>query len=45
LNDKHTIFGKIVVGYDNVVKIEKTETGPRDKPVETQKIVKAYIKE
>jgi peptidylprolyl isomerase len=45
LNDKHTIFGKIVVGYDNVVKIEKTETGPGDKPVETQKIVKAYIKE
>lgn len=45
LNNKHTIFGKVVAGYDNVVKIEKTETGARDKPVKTQKIVKAYIKE
>lgn len=45
LNDKHTIFGKVVVGYDNVKKIEKTETGARDKPVEDQKIVEAYVKE
>ncbi len=45
LNDKHTIFGKVVSGYDNVVKIEKTETGEQDKPVEAQKIVKAYVKE
>ena len=45
LNDKHTIFGKVVEGYDNVVKIEKTETGARDKPVQDQKIVKAYIKQ
>jgi peptidylprolyl isomerase len=44
LNDKHTIFGKVVKGYDNVVKIEKVETGAQDKPVETQKIVKAYVK-
>lgn len=45
LNDKHTIFGKVVNGYDNVVEIEKTETGARDKPVEDQEIVKAYVKE
>lgn len=45
LNDKHTIFGKVVKGYDKVVKIEKTETGARDKPVKDQKIVKAYVKE
>ncbi|MEO0508351.1 MAG: peptidylprolyl isomerase [Verrucomicrobiota bacterium] len=44
LNDKHTIFGKVVSGYDNVVKIEKTETGEQDKPVAEQKIVKAYLK-
>lgn len=44
LNDKHTIFGKVVSGYENVVKIEKTETGDRDKPVEDQKIVKGYVK-
>ncbi|HBR94469.1 MAG TPA: peptidylprolyl isomerase [Opitutae bacterium] len=43
LNDKHTIFGKVVKGYDNVVKIEKVETGAGDKPVEEQKIVKAYL--
>ncbi|MDQ8193998.1 peptidylprolyl isomerase [Coraliomargarita sp. SDUM461004] len=43
LNDKHTIFGKVVKGYDNVVKIEKVETGDQDKPVVDQKIVKAYV--
>ncbi len=45
LNDRHTIFGKVVAGYENVKKIEQTETGPRDKPVEDQKIIKAYVKE
>jgi peptidylprolyl isomerase len=45
LNDKHTIFGKVVEGYDNVKKLEKVETGAQDKPVETQKIVKAYVAE
>ena len=45
LNDKHTIFGKVVLGYDNVKKIEGVEKGAGDKPVEDQKIVKAYIPE
>ncbi len=45
LNDKHTIFGKVVKGYDNVTKIEKIETGAQDKPVEDQKILKAYVAE
>ena len=45
LNDKHTIFGKVVEGYDKVEKIEGVEKGAGDKPVEDQKIVKAYIPE
>ena len=44
LNMKHTIFGKVVSGYDVVQKIEKTATGPADKPVSDEKIVKAYLK-
>lgn len=43
LNDKHTIFGKVVQGYENVKKLESVETGPRDRPVEEQKILKAYL--
>jgi peptidylprolyl isomerase len=45
LNDKHTIFGKVVNGYDKVKKIEGVEKGAGDKPIEDQKIVKAYIAE
>jgi Peptidyl-prolyl cis-trans isomerase (rotamase) - cyclophilin family len=44
LNMRHTIFGKVVSGYDAVEKIEKTAVGPGDKPVAEQKIIKAYIK-
>lgn len=44
LNMRHTIFGKVVSGYDVVQKIENTATGPNDKPLEDQKIIKAYVK-
>jgi peptidylprolyl isomerase len=44
LNMHHTIFGKVVSGYDVVEKIENTPTGAGDKPVAEQKIVKAYLK-
>jgi peptidylprolyl isomerase len=44
LNMHHTIFGKVVAGYDVVQKIENTATGPSDKPVAEQKIIKAYLK-
>ncbi|MDD4202691.1 MAG: peptidylprolyl isomerase [Candidatus Omnitrophica bacterium] len=44
LNMKHTIFGKVVSGYDVVEKIENVETGMSDKPIEEQVIEKAYIK-
>ena len=44
LNGKHTIFGEVVSGYDVVQKIESQPTGEGNKPVKTQKIIKAYIK-
>jgi peptidylprolyl isomerase len=44
LNMHHTIFGKVTSGYDVVEKIESTATGPADKPLAEQKIVKAYMK-
>ena len=44
LNMHHTIFGKVISGYDVVQKIENTPTGAGDKPVSEQRIVKAYMK-
>jgi peptidylprolyl isomerase len=44
LNMHHTIFGKVVSGYDVVQKIENCKTAPGDKPVTDQKIIKAYPK-
>jgi len=43
LNGRHTIFGEVVQGYDVVEKIERTKT-KNDRPVEEQKIIKAYVK-
>ncbi|MDP8264644.1 MAG: peptidylprolyl isomerase [Candidatus Aceula lacicola] len=45
LNMKHTIFGEVISDYTVVEKIENAETGLQDKPVEDQKIIKAYIKQ
>lgn len=45
LNNRHTIFGEVVSGYDAVQKIENVKVGPGDKPIEDQKIIKAYLKQ
>jgi len=44
LNMHHTIFGEVVDGYDVVEKIENVAVGAGDKPLEEQKIIKAYSK-
>ncbi len=45
LNNRHTIFGKVISGQDTVKKLEEVKTSRGDAPVETQKIIKAYIKQ
>lgn len=38
LDGKHTVFGRVTEGMDAVDAIEASETGPEDRPVETQRI-------
>ena len=44
LNGRHTIFGEVTEGYEVVEKLEAQGTA-QGKPLETQTIKKAYIKE
>ncbi len=44
LNGGYTIFGEVIKGKDTVRKIEKTKTARGDRPVQEQKILKAYVK-
>lgn len=44
LNQKHTIFGEVIAGYENVQKIENQPTDSQSKPLTEQKIIKAYLK-
>ncbi len=44
LNMKHTIFGEVVKGYDVVERIENTAVDSDDRPIDEQKIIKAYVK-
>ena len=44
LNGRHTIFGEVIEGMDVVRKLENISTDGRDKPLEPQLILKAYLK-
>ncbi len=44
LHMKHTIFGEVTSGMETVKKIEMAPTGPQDRPVDTVRIVKAFVK-
>jgi cyclophilin family peptidyl-prolyl cis-trans isomerase len=43
LDGKHTVFGEVTDGMDAVNAIEKTETGPGDKPVSPQTIERVEL--
>ena len=46
LNGRHTIFGEVKSGYDNVRKLEAVRVTSRgNRPLEEQKIIKAYVVE
>lgn len=39
LNQKHTIYGRVISGYDMVEKIESNPTAPGDKPIKQVTVV------
>jgi len=44
LNGRHTIFGEVKSGYENVRKLEMVDVSPRaNRPYDEQKIIKAYL--
>lgn len=44
LNMHHTIFGRVISGYDVIQKIEAAETDSSDRPLSERKIIKAFVK-
>ena len=43
LNGYHTIFGQVVKGMQTLSKLNNVKTSRRDKPLNRQEIIKAYI--
>ena len=43
LNQKHTIFGEVIAGYENIEKIESQPVDPGSRPLAEQKIIRSYI--
>ena len=43
LDGKHTVFGEVIDGMDAVDAIERTETGPGDRPTEPQVIERVEL--
>ncbi|MBI5154001.1 peptidylprolyl isomerase [Candidatus Poribacteria bacterium] len=43
LDNKHSVFGQVIEGMDVVKKIEMTQTGPNDRPVQDVKMTKVTV--
>ena len=44
LNMRHTIFGEVISGFEVVRKIEGVDTDAENKPLNEQKIIRAYVR-
>lgn len=44
LNMKHTIFGEVINGFDVIKIIENVKVNAQSRPLEDQKIIRAYVK-
>ncbi len=44
LDDRHSVFGKIIIGQEVIAKIGSVQTGPNDSPVEPVTMTRVSIK-